>query len=199
MRKFFEHTATALIALVITSGPALSAPLPFAEGSFGFVPNAPVTSSNNNLNPGTEWTEYPNNAFVNIPSTGNLDIVAGDLVETERFVYAPGLGTAPANLDITVNGLTFHFHTVKMEVHEVGFISAGWEGFLEDGDGRFAEGTLALLSQSCDQTLPGKLMNCSNTTLVAEAPTPVREPGSLAILGAALLGLGLIGRKKLLN
>jgi hypothetical protein len=157
-----------------------------------------VTSNTGVLNAGTAWTDYPNGAKVNIASTGNLNIATGDFLDADPFVYAPGLGSGPANLNVTVDGMTWHFDAVQMIVHQLGAVVAEWTGTFMGGGG-LEPGALAYLSQSCDQIIkggPGE-PNCSNTQLTTKPVQPIPEPTALALLGGTLLWFGLwLGMRK---
>ncbi len=188
--------AAALIAISVASS---AQALPTAQGTFGFVPLGSVTLDTGGITAATALVTY-GSAIVNTasaPSIGNLPVVAGDVVvpSATAFPFAPGLGTIGTLFSVAVHGLTFTFDSAHTLVRIAdNTIAAQYTGTLSDGGIWFEDGSPARLSISCTQVpLPGSVINCSNTTIAA---LPVKEPASLGLLGAALLGFGLLRRQR---
>jgi hypothetical protein len=183
------------LAATLVAFPA--AALEHATGSFGFVPKGPVTLDTGDITSSTTEVLFPQTVKVNtISGDNNLPLALGDLVALSGpFETVPG----PTSLVVDINGLEFTFTEttsvgiIPSTASAAGFLFASYIGTLSDGANLFFEGTPVALSLSCDEVRKPAVVNCSDT--VAQIAV-VPEPGSLAILGAALIGLGIMSRSK---
>jgi hypothetical protein len=187
-------TAAVAASAVLGSSPARA--LPAAHGSFGFVPLGAVVADTGDLTPATATLTYPARSFVNtVAPGGNLPVSLLDAVtfSSDVFHFAPGLGSMPVDLTVSVDGLTLTFTRERTFDHQANFLSANYTGTLTDASGLFATGTPATLSLGCDQAGHGAAIDCSNTTALVVGP--IAEPGTLGLLGAALLGFIALRRR----
>lgn len=193
MRQAIFNTA-AILGVCLASMEPASAELAF--GSLGFAAVGEVKPNTGVLNPATSSLIYEDGGVVTQASTGNLGIAQGTFVEPTTFIYAPGLSSGSANVNLEITDHKWHFDWVEMDFRAIGNIAATFRGNYTGGSG-LDPSSGWFLTQSCDQKVGNGStgpISCSNTVLGRIQQIP--EPGSLGILGGALLALGLLLRRR---
>ena len=182
-----------------------------ANGTFGFIPVGTVGSDNSDLlssttitMPGIELintippTAFGNpNDFVGLLSTGDtvtlspltLSLTTGDAPAVNILVFSSG--TSP------VGRFTFSAATENISfTPSTRAVSLYFLGTFHDTQGVYDDAA-ASLTISLNQSAPQTTINASGTFSTPPVPdTGAPEPATLAMMGSALIGLGVIGRKR---
>jgi PEP-CTERM motif len=211
------YLAGAAVAAVALAAAQPAKALPIATGSLTLqaVLGGEFTVDTTDITATTSSVTEPSLIVQGISSTGNLAsaISLGDGASlsnpTLPVPSAVGTFVAIAPFTITVDGLVFTFDTVKMSnpivattVLTSGSFDEQFDGTLTNGNGEFENGTAVRFSQACTQAAPTALIGCGNSSVIVNFLSPpgpitgVPEPASLTILGASLLGFGLLRRRR---
>jgi len=189
-----------------------------ANGSFGFIPfngtvsvnsasgniDATVTEKTFAFGPGGQFevNTFDVNFMGQANNLGLAGITVAPITPVTLNTATLDVATTGTNFTVTAGDLTFTFTQalLKGPITATGASSSGgfdtqYNGSLTfDAGGNFNTGTQAILSESCTQTQLTAGIGCSE--ILSVAPGLIPEPASLALLGSALVGFGIVRRRR---
>lgn len=183
MKKFLA--AFMGLALLLISTAALAAPI---SGNIDFLGYASYTGGTTPSN--ATGIHFLGALTTSISNTGDYAGITAS-VNFQDFTFAPSLQPDPVTLwSFTSSGKTYNFtmDTVTSSVSPDGSsLTLVGTGLLGITGFDSTEGTWIFTTQGSNSIL--------SFSAVADA-APVPEPGTISLLGAGLVGLGLYGRRK---
>lgn len=212
MRKvamYLAGGAVAAAAALVAAPPAEALPgdgfsIKAVSGTFTVTPPGDISDTTSSVTEASLAVLAVSGALVGVVQPNDSVIL-----DPSTLPFPLAAGFVPISpFTLTVHGLQFTFDTAKTDFRQAtvdsiqtGFLDGTFLGTLTDGNGIFNDGTAVRLAENCNQVSSGVPISCSLTfgvtgslTTVVSAP----EPASLTILGASLLGFGLLRRRRTL-